>query len=124
MSNRFTFEDELNKAVGEVEVPTLGELAGLQPATDYMPSDEEPPALTRARRAYEVAVGAHDRARAKERRFGWPVPNAITEALWDTYEVYEKESVKFSWSQVKPGDGGPIQHSRTNRFSKGFRRHP
>ena len=121
MSNRFTFSDELEEAIGEVEVPILGEVAGLEPAAVL---EGEPPVLTRARRAYEVATSTFDRARAKERRFGWPVPKAITKALWDTYAAYDREAVKFGWSKVASGDDGSIQLSHPNRFSKGFQRHP
>ena len=118
MSNRFTFEEELDKAIGEVEVPMLGEFAGLAPAM------EEPIALTEARRAYGVAMSTFERARAKERRYGWPVPKAVTKEFLDTFAVYDREAAKFSWSKVAAGDHGSIQLSRTNRFSRGFQRHP
>ena len=113
-SVRFTFEEELDKAIGEVEVPILGEVAGLEPAM------EEPSALVAARRAYGVAQSAFERARARERRSGCMIPKAITKEYLDAYEVLDRETAKYGWA--KAGDRGSIQFSRSNirRFSKGF----
>ena len=122
LSNRFSFSDELEEAIGEAEVPILGEFAGLEPAK----ADVDATALDEARRAYEVAQDVFERARMKERRYGLVIPKSITKEYFDAYEVYDREAAKYSWAKVKAksGDDGSIQLSHANRFSKGFQRHP
>ena len=122
MSNRFTFSDELEEVIGEVEVPILGEVAALEPAE----TEVDPAAKDAARQAFETAQGVFERARWKEKRFGTPVPKAVEKVYFDTYEVFDRESAKYSWAkkQSQAGDHGSIQPSCTNSVSKGFIRHP
>ena len=122
LSNRFTFSDELEEAIGEAEVPILGEVAGLEPAK----AEVDATAMNEARRAFEVAQNVFERARMKERRYGQVIPKSITKEYFDTYEVFDRESAKYSWAKAKlqAGDDGSIQLSHANRFSKGFTRHP
>jgi hypothetical protein len=120
LSNRFTFDDGLEDALEQVEVPILGEVAGLEPA--------EPQVLTNARRSFLVAQGAFERARARERHTGKRVPKAVETAYFDTYNIYDQIQADYSWGRLnvckQAGDPGPIQLTQANRFSKGFCRHP
>ena len=116
MSNRFTFEEELDKAMGEVEVPLLGEVAGLEPCP-------EPPALVAARKAFFVAQEAFEHAKIRERRTGRRMPKVVEDTYMQTYNTFDKMVGQHSFA-MQAGDCCSIHNHRPNRFCKSFHGHP